>query len=256
MLGMTGDLRSGSCAGSTLIYVESSVFFTQIIKRLSIGRPNRFAVFTAKCSQLPVSGFFIRRIHPYVTCDGRYLMLTPIIFIAFLILIKYHPFLINRNTLHRHRRIKDRTAALYRHFIYLPELSVGREKNRFGRRHNIRGKQNMSGIAKCHRGFAPRMGSQPARLAALFGNDIDIHASHTVGSESDAFAVRTPYRLRIMGRIGSKLHSTSTADRHCVNIAFISESNRSPIGRNGAMTHPKRSILRKSKACHTGSGKG
>ena len=248
------DLCGRSRTGSTPIHIESSVFLAQIVERLTVGGPNRLAVFTTKRCQLPISRLFTRSIHPYIASNRRNLMLTPIILIPLFILIEHCSFLIDRDAFHWHRWIKDRTPTLYRNFIHLPELSIGRKKDRFGRRHYVCGEQDMSGITKGHRRLTSRMGSQSARLASFFGNNVNIHASHTVGSKSNPLAVRTPHRLRIMGGIGGELHGTPTVNRNRIDIAFISKSNRSSVGRNGTMTQPKRSILCRSKSRQTDCG--
>ena len=72
-----------------LIDIKGTVFLAQVIKRFAIGTPYRRTVFSFEIGQPGIGAFsVIQAAHPYITGNGRSVVLTPIVFISFLVVIQ------------------------------------------------------------------------------------------------------------------------------------------------------------------------
>ena len=87
-------------------------------------------------------------------------------------------------------------------------------------------------------GLCAAVGGKPYGRAATTVDNIDVHTALTVGGEGYLLSVRTPYGMRVVGRIRGELASLATLCGHDEDVAFIRENNLLPVRRNGGKAHP------------------
>ena len=113
-----------------------------------------------------------------------------------------------------------------------------RKQTGLGSRHLGTIVEDVAIVQKCGRCLVGTMGGQSGGGTSLATHDVDIQTSLPVRSEGYLFAVRTPYGVGVIGRMGSQLLGCSTSGRHCEQVSFVGECYGLPVRRYGWEAHP------------------
>jgi len=179
-------------------------------------------------------------------------MLTPRVFVTFLVVIEDLSLCVDAHILHRDVREFFRARAIDINFVDLRKLCRG-EDNRLRFRPQSSTEEHMIVVAPGDRRLVPTVSGQPFRCTSLFAHHIEVHTSFTIRHECDLLPIGTPHRVTIIGCIGGQLSGLSTTRRNCENVAFIAEGDLRAIRRNRTMAQPQRMVLSLGRCRKEGS---
>ena len=226
-----------------------SVLFAQEIKSIPVGRENRIPVLadeggefleTAFRSHLSGHG---RPIKPDVTGDGRGMVLSERVFIAFVILVQHIALRVDAESAHREGG--DQLGCLSLQIGPVELLRAG-ETVKTGALDIgvIPGEPDIPLPVRGQERLIPR------KVGEAFGNapfrrcHIDVPAVFPPGSEHNPFPVRSPQRIRIKGGIAGYLKGVSPGGRDGVKVSLITENDSFTIRRNRIFPNPGGVFLR------------
>ena len=178
--------------------VESAVFLAEIVESLTIGAPNRSAVFASKVGKF---GVLALRQQPYVAADRRLVVFAEHILATLLVVIKNIARLaVDVDIRHGECRIQTRTTALKAYLVELWELRH-RSNDRLRCRHIGHAEDNVLVVSESHNRLAVTAGCEQLWFAALARNHIDVEWSLAVRNKSNLTTVGTPDGVGVVSRI-------------------------------------------------------
>ena len=88
------------------------------------------------------------------------------------------------------------------------------------------------------RGFSAAEGGEPDGRAAICRNGPNVFAALAPGGEDDEFAVGSPDRLGVVGRVGGELGCLTACHRNSEQVALIDENYLGCVGGNCILAEP------------------
>ena len=226
---------------SHAIHVEAAaVAFAKEIHIFAVGRIHRVAVFAGvRCKVSVLAGFGV--VHPHIAGYRRSVVLAPLVFKAFLVLIEeciagfVECHLLCRSCEHLHR-----ASAIHRHLVQLG-LARCRERHARHRVLDCGAEIYIFTIgAECRWEFGSRVESDALGGTTRRGHYKEVEVAVAVACKSNLFPVGRPHRLALIRIARGELHRRATARRHLIYITLVTEHYFAPIGRNFHIAEPQR----------------
>jgi hypothetical protein len=239
------DLGRGRAAHLQEVDVERAALLAQIVEALLVEGEDRAAVLAGEPGDdavLPVPGV----VDPDVAGDGRRVALAPLVLAALLVVVDEEaPVAAEAGVLGRRGQDHRRAAAVHGNAV---ELGLGaRRELAVGRRVEARAAEDDGLVVGRERvgKLGGRMEGQAAGRAAGRGHDEDVEVAEPVAGEGDGPAVVAPNGIGVVGVVCRQRDSGAAGGRDAVDVPFVSEGDRLPVGRDGRIAQPGRGGLRR-----------
>ena len=230
----------GLVHGECIDVERAVVAFAEEVHGLTVGRQHRVAVLPCPTGQVGMPAG-LRVVLPDVTGHGRGVVLAPLVFHPFLVLVQEEAaggciadhlrrcaqHLLDASSPGRHP-VEFRQAGGREERALGRVLQIGREEHVLSVRCEGRGS-----LVAGHRG-------QPDGCPPVSRHHEKVHASETVAGERDALPVGRPYGRGLVGILRGQPDSFPTFCIYLIDISLVTEGNLASVGRDLHVTHPQR----------------
>ena len=220
-----GELLLGRAVHAGAVHVERAILLTQIIIGVAIA-PHGVAVLAGEGGELAV--FTVAK-QPDVACDGRGVVLAPLVLRSLLVVIEHVALAVDAGRFQRELRIELGAAAIDADAIDLREIAIG-EEDALGRGHNLRLEEHMVVVEEGHGGLRSAAGGEPVGRPTLAWHDPHVATSLTCRHEGYVLTVGTPHGITVVGGMGGELLGLSSGYGHGPNVALIGKGNLATVG--------------------------
>ena len=222
--------RFGVCRLQGVHIERTAVALAQEVQGLSVRREDGVAVFARVAGEVGVL-LCTAVVHPYVACNGRGVVLPPLVFKSFLVLVEKHVArFVEAEGFGGSTQYLFGASAGCGDFIKLGHGRTGEERTS-GRVLYGGGEKDILAVGReCGRDFSCRVGGQALCRTAIGRHYEDVEVSLPVAGKRYLFAVRRPYGRRFVRLLRGELRGRTAFCGNFVDVSLVTENDFRTVG--------------------------